>query len=152
MLPPALADKAARMRSQGRSIKAIAGELGVSDYAVKMATTPGFADRTKERRRRSDAARAAERANSVEYRTYQREYYQTTKALRIGEADDLAAKLMAWRKQTGRDQKSGAGEFGVTLTTYQTWEAARCPRSQIKLVSLALKAIASTRSASGRDR
>lgn len=140
-LAPALADRARRLRARGRRIADVAAELGISEYQVKRATREGFADRERERWRRQDAERAARRAADPAYKAYKDSYYQVTKGQRIEDAAALAEALKERRRQRGEDQAAAAAAFGVTLPVYQAWEAGRCPRTQIRLVTLALRGL-----------
>lgn len=140
-LAPILAEKARRLRAAGRTVKAIAAELGISTYQVKRATTDGFADKERERWRRNDTERAPRRAKDPKWQAYQQAHYHATKGLSPTDAKNLAEALKERRKLYGLEQIDAAREFGRTLPEYQRWEAGECPRSLIRLVSLALRGL-----------
>ncbi len=147
-LAPALADRARRLRAAGRRIKDVAAELGVSEYAVKRATVPGFAERQREHWRKTDAQRVGQRIGNAAWMAYQLGHYHATKGLTVDDARRLAEALKERRRQRGLDQLAAAREFGKTLQTYQRWEAGLCPRSDIRLVALAIRGFEAPRPSS----
>lgn len=145
-LAPVLAEKARKLRAAGHSINSIAAELGISAYQVKRATTDGFAERQRERWRKVDAERAEKRASDPQWQAYQLAHYHATKGFTADDARRLAEALKEHRRQYGLEQADAAKEFGRTLPQYQRWEAGECPRSLIRLVSLALRGLRAPKS------